>query len=164
MEITYLTSQRKQHLRNHFELRGSLYPGQGGRNWWLVFDEGDYRPELVGSEDKLPSYARAQLARLRQPPNLGERRKARYINAHLTFFPGQACGGIPHVQNVDWLQQYRPKLGNGFYSVLKGYLVVLVGSHNEDYPVEIWESRGWPPFDELGSDYQLVWKREPEED
>lgn len=159
MLITHLTSQRKQHLSNHFEIRGSHHTGY---LWWLVFDSGDYPPEFVGTEDQLPSYARAQLHKLRQAPRIGDRRSARHISAHLTFFPGQDHNGIPHDQNVDWLRQYRRN--GGHYSVAKGYLVVLIGPSNEDYPLEIWESHGSSTVDELGSVYHLVWKREPEED
>lgn len=158
-QINYLESNRKKHLKNHFELRGSP---ELGYSWWLVFDRTDSPPEFVGSESRLPGYARDQLARLRADPEIGDRRKARFIPAHRMFFPGQDADGIPHVQNVEWLRQYQHAIS--FYSAEKGYLVVLIGPHNEDYPLEIWESHGSAVIDELESSYRLVWKRPKEED
>lgn len=169
-EITYLKSRRKEHLKTHYELRGTLERGQGGRSWWLMYDNIDRPPELIGPEENLPKASREELARLRAVPKLGQRRRARYIDAHLHFLPGQDHNGIPHDQNVDWLRQYKRKAtspGCGFYSVEKGYLVVLIGSHNEDYPLEIWESRSMPwakAIDELDSEYVLVWRREEDSD
>lgn len=167
MEITHLTSQRKQHLSNHFELRGTLERGQGGRSWWLVFDKTDHPPELVGSEKNLPGYAKAQLAKLRLVPQVGERRQARYIDAAMCFFPGQDHNGIPHDQNVDWLRQYRRlEVGGGAYSAEKGYLVVLE-HRNEDWPLEIWEhlrTRHQPDPNHLSAQYTLVWKRPDNEE
>lgn len=160
MEITYLKSQRKQHLLNHFEIR---LTEAFGRTWWLVFDDKRHRPEHVGKEEKLPGYARAQLAKLRLEPQVGERRQARYINATMGFFPGQVHNGIPHDQNVACLRQYhRFEVGIGVYDAEKGYLVVLEHPGNEDWPLEIWEhfrTRHQPDPNHLDALYTLVWKR-----
>lgn len=131
-----------------------------------MFDETDSPPELVGAERFLPKHAYDQLQRLRQEPAVGERRKARYINASLCFFPGQAGNGIPHRESVDWLRQYaRPTSGE--YREEKGYLVVTADPHHEDYPLQIWESfltRRCLELDVLDSEYRLVWKRHEGED
>ena len=78
-EITYLKSRRKEHLKTHYELRGTLERGQGGRSWWLVYDDSGHPPELIGPERNLPKASREELARLRAEPKLGQRRRARYI-------------------------------------------------------------------------------------
>lgn len=161
-EITYLTSKSKKHLSNHFELRGLGTPVRdGGSSWWLVFDRTDSPPELIGSEDQLPIYAREQLRALRVEPKARASRKARYIPADMIFSPGEAHDGIPHEESVEWLRQYVRQPPSGRYSDYKSYLVVL-DSENEDYPLQIWEHRPtkWCPQPGLlESSYTLVWTR-----
>lgn len=164
--ITYLHSRRKKHGPSHFALRGiNTQTRDGGAGWWLVFDKSDRPAVLVGAERFLPQYAYHQLLCLRKAPVVGERRHARHIDASLTFFPGTHSNGIPHDQSVDWLQQWR-RPGVPPYAVERGYLVVTEVPHQEDYPLEIWESvlRSPQTIDELDSEYRLVWKRPPEED
>lgn len=164
--ITYLHSRRKRHGPSHFALRGLGTPVRdGGASWWLVFDKTDRPAVLIGAERFLPQYAYDQLLCLRKAPVVGERRHARYIDASLTFFPGQDHAGIPHDQNVDWLQQWR-RPGARPYSLLRGYLVVTAAPASEDYPLEIWESVYNHPrvVDELASQYRLAWRRPVEED
>jgi hypothetical protein len=160
-EITHLPSQRRKRYKTHYALRGSP---EIGYSWWLMHEDVDIPPALVGKEEFLPKHAYDFLQRMRAEPKVGERRKARYIDAHLHFFPGQDHNGIPHDQNVDWLRQYhRLSVGEGSYSVEKAYLVVLVGPINEDYPLQIWESRRsakYPDGNHLDAVYTLVWKRE----
>lgn len=163
--ITHLTSQRAGHIQNHYEER---LTEAFGRSWWLVFPGLDnIKPEFIGGDDKLPSYARKQLAQLRADPEVGARRRARHIDVSMAFFPGEDCDGIPHDQNVCWLKQYKRPSATGRYSTEKGYLVVCDPHNNESYPVQIWESRptkSCPRYDLLESFFTLVWKRPPEED
>lgn len=163
--VTHLTSQRKGHIPNHFEER---ITEAFGRKWWLVFTGKDkIRPEFVGSDEKLPAYARKQLDQLRADPKVGDRRRARHIDVSVAFFPGEDHNGIPHDQNVCWLKQYKRPSATGRYSTEKGYLVRCDPHGNESYPVEIWESRyaaQCPQVDLLDSFYTLVWARPPEED
>lgn len=107
-----------------------------------------------------------QLAKLRAEPEIGERRKARYIDASLHFFPGEEHNGIPHRESVDWLRQYA-RADSGVYRDCRGYLVVTAVPHQEDCPLQIWESapsERCPELDVLDSEYRLVWKRQEEED
>ena len=139
--ITHLTSLRKRHLTNHFELRGLGLPVRDGSPcWWLVFDSADFPPELIGAEHLLPSYAVKQLAQLRADPKVGARRRARHIDVSTSFFPEMEHNGIPHGQSVSWLKQYKRQSATGRYSTEKGYLVVCVPHYDESYPVQIWES------------------------
>ncbi len=161
--ITHLSSHRKSLISNHFEER---LTEAFGRDWWLVFTGPDkFKTEFVGGDDKLPKYARDQLAKLRAEPEVGDRRKARHIDMSMAFLPGEEHNGIPHDQNVDWLRQYpRP---TGRYRLSRGYLVLCDPHGNESYPVQIWESRPtqrFPEQDLLESSYALVWKRQEEED
>lgn len=168
-EITYLPSKRLQHLRSHYQLRGNAHVGY---RWWLVYDDLDIPPVLIGKEDCLPKLALELLKKMRKEPQVRERRRARYIPASMAFFPRQAWDGIPHAENMEWLRQY-PRWCSS-YSVNKSYLVVLLCGH-EDYPMEIWESiktssprrqprvghrRKLPDANDLDAMYQLVWKRE----
>lgn len=151
-EITHLSSQRAKHLTTHYELRG--HP-EIGFTWWLIYDKVDISPKMIGAEEFLPKHAYDELQRLRQPARLKQRRKARHINATLTFFPGESHNRIPHAESVEWLRQFKR---TGEYQEKKGYLVL---AYPQEDPVEIWESTAHSArVDLLDSVYTLVWKAE----